>query len=98
MTEQRALISNWEGEAVMILDPMGQTITGILDEVNDWGVMVTTMTDFWWFVEPPQQGSEEGETVFRRKDAQRVLPVFRPWHTISLIRVLTGDELEAHGF
>jgi hypothetical protein len=95
MSEPRMDFADWVGQPVML---NGQDV-GLLDEVNDFGIVIRAVYPIWWRTPESLEGDGlEGEIYYRETHVERVVSLFRPWHTISDIRVMESDEREAHGF
>jgi hypothetical protein len=91
MTDRRVPFADWVGEAVELSSSGGKRIPeyGVLDEVNDWGLVLRHRRNIQW----SSTGSSEN---YDQQDL-RIVPEFLPWHTISAIRVLEPEERESHG-
>jgi hypothetical protein len=79
----------WEGEAVEVLLESGSPTRGILVEVGNWGVVVRYWD--WVAVRNPSTEQVEGQSPDEKREISR----FRPWHTISEIRLLELEEEQA---
>jgi hypothetical protein len=87
----RRLFGNWVGEAVEVSSSGGRRIPGygVLEEVNDWGLVLRHSRNIQW----SSTGSSEN---YNQQDLRNVSE-FLPWHTISGVRVLEPEEKESHG-
>ena len=90
MTEGHVAFADWVGEAVMVFYPGGNIPEeyGVLEEVNDWGLVLTRSLWISW---------PEGGPGGPRDRALRRVSEFRPWHMVSGVRVLEQEERKHHG-
>jgi hypothetical protein len=90
MAEGRMDFADWVGEAVMVFYPggAGPAEYGVLEEVNDWGLVLRR--DRWIHWAP--RGPDE-----RRESDFRTVYEFHPWHIVNSVRVLEPEEQEYHG-
>ncbi len=98
MSEPSVHYGEWVGLPVMV----NGADVGVLEEVNEWGIVLRTPYTAWWRTAEltPEMTEDvpEDETHYSIKEIRRVSPVFRPWQMVSEIRVLEPDEAEAQGF
>jgi hypothetical protein len=94
---RRVVFADWVDEAVMVFYSGGSIPAdyGILEEVNDWGLVLRHLRRISWSsAAPPDEAT--GRLGAGGEDLRSV-DVFRPWHMISGVRVLEPEEREAHG-
>jgi hypothetical protein len=91
MSERRVVFADWIGQAVVVLYPGGMMPAdyGVLEEVNDWGLVLRSTRTISWSTEESEFGGQE--------DFVRSVLEFHPWHMVSRVRVLEPEEKEAHG-
>jgi hypothetical protein len=89
MTDRRGF-AEWEGKAVQVYYTGGKTPAdyGVLEEVNDWGLMLRLSS---------RRISWPGEVEGGSYEDHRDVSEFRPWHMVSRVRVLEPEEKEGHG-
>jgi hypothetical protein len=89
LSEGRVVFADWVGEAVIVLSLGGRSHAdyGILEEVNDWGLVITYRRLITWATEAGEWGGQD----------ERNISELKPWHIISSVRVLEPEEKEAHG-
>ena len=90
MTERRVLFADWVGQAVMVFYPGGNIPVdyGVLDEVNDWGLVLNHPLRISW----PTGGLEDPS-----EQDVRYVSEFRPWHMVSGVRLLEPEEKRSLG-
>ncbi len=96
MSEQRVLFADWEGENVMVNLVNGNAPAGLLEEINEYGIVVRTGEAIWWTLD--DEPDEEGYTHARTKHVTRLVSAFFPWNVIYNVRVLEPDEAVERGF
>jgi hypothetical protein len=89
LSEGRVVFADWVGEAVIVLSLGGRSHAdyGILEEVNDWGLVITYRRLITWATETGEWGGQD----------ERHISELKPWHMISSVRVLEPEEKEARG-
>jgi hypothetical protein len=95
---RRVAFADWVGEAVVVFYPGGAIPAdyGVLEEVNDWGLVLRHPRRISWpSAHPPDETT--GRPAPGEQDLRHVAE-FRPWHMISGVRVLEPEEREGHGF
>jgi hypothetical protein len=93
MNERNRFV-DWVGETVMVNMTHGGAPVGVLEEVNDWGIVVRSDQDIWW--QPIQEPDEEG--YVQTKQVVREVSEFYPWPMVVSVRVLELDEAAARGY
>jgi hypothetical protein len=93
MADRRGF-AEWEGNPV-ILNESGSEV-GLLEEVTDWGIVLDRPKGIR-LSRKYEQGSRF-DVITTGHQVERQVSEFRPWHTISSIRLLEPEEREEHGF
>ena len=93
MDGRRILFRDWEDEQVAITFANGNTMAGVLEEVNELGIVANSRQSIWWTTETVPD--EEGYTHTKHVDRQ--VQEFYTWATIASIRLMEPDEAEAYG-
>jgi hypothetical protein len=94
---RRVAFADWVGETVVVFFPGGAIPAeyGVLEEVNDWGLVLRHPRRISWpSADTPDETTGRGA---RGGQDLRNVTEFRPWHMISSVRVLEPEEREAHG-
>ncbi len=90
MADQRGF-AEWEGRPVMLNESDSEV--GLLEEVTNWGIILNGTKA----IRVPRE-HEKGALydVHTAEQVERRVSEFRPWHTISSIRLLEPEEKATH--
>jgi hypothetical protein len=93
MAEERVRFADWQGENVMVNLVNGDAPVGVLEEVNDWGLVLRSEVGIWWTPDEPP----DDEGFIRSKQVFRTVSEFYPWTMVGSVRVLEPDESVERG-